>query len=88
MKNYLEIARRRWPDHAIGGNGRFAVDTPGWKNAKILLFATREEALRTIIDPRQCVIIDLDITGESILEKIPDRYDYEDRLKERREQRG
>jgi hypothetical protein len=79
---YLAVAKRRFPNRVVGGSGRWAVDTPSWGNAKILLFETREAAQRSILDSRLCVIIDLDVP-EKTLEEIPDRYSYEDRKWER-----
>jgi hypothetical protein len=82
MKNYLEIAKRRWTTHCIGGSGRWALHTPAaGPLSKILLFDSYAEALRHIVDPKQVQIIDLDVDGDALLRKVPDRY-YE------RERRG
>ena len=74
MTNYLEIAKRRWPSHCVGGNGKFAVYAPAaGPLSKILLFETHREASNAIIDPRYAQVIDL---GAPVvdLEKMPDRH--------------
>jgi hypothetical protein len=81
MSNYLEIAKRRFPSHCVGGNGRYAVYAPAaGPLSKILLFETHREASNAILNPRYAQVIDL---GAPVfdLEKMPDRH-YE------RERRG
>jgi len=85
MKNYLETAKRRWPTHCIGGNGRFALYTPAaGPLSKILLFDTYAEAQRHIVDPKAVQIVDLDFNMEAAINNMRDPYDQEDRKRERR----
>jgi hypothetical protein len=85
MNNYLEIAKRRFPSHCVGGNGRFALYTPSaGPLSKILLFDTHAEAVRQIVDPKCVQVVDLDFNIESALEKMRDPYDPEERRRERR----
>jgi hypothetical protein len=73
MSNYLEIAKRRWPTHCVGGTGRFAVVCEhAGPLSKILLYETRQEAARQILDPRYALIVDL-AEPTVDLEKMPDR---------------
>jgi len=75
MSNYLEICKRRFPSHCVGGNGRYAVYSPAaGPMSKILLFDTHTEAARQIVDPRYAQVVDLGVDGEALLAKIPDRH--------------
>jgi hypothetical protein len=88
VSNYLEIAKRRWSTHCIGGNGRFAVYSPAMGPlSKILLFDTYTEAVRQIVDPRNVQVVDLAVDGEELLARIPEIYDPEERRRARREAR-
>jgi hypothetical protein len=58
--NWLEIAKRKWTTHCIGGSGRFALYSPSMGPlSKILLCETRAEAEAQIVDPKECLIVDL-----------------------------
>lgn len=82
MNDFLELAKKRFPGHVVGGSGRWALYTPAaGKMGKILLFETRSEAAAQILDAKQVQIIDLSIDGAALLSRIPDRH-YE------RERRG
>jgi hypothetical protein len=74
LTNFLEVCKRRFPSHCVGGFGRYAVYAPAaGPLSKILLFETYREARNTIIDPRYAQVIDL---GAPVvdLEKMPDRH--------------
>jgi len=78
--NFLEAAKRRWPANCVGGSGRYALYTPSMEQfGKILLFETREEAERHIVDRKRVQIVDL---LEPVVPNIRD--DYEDRQWEKR----
>jgi hypothetical protein len=80
MNNYLEIAKRRWSTHCIGGSGRFAVYTPGMGPlSKILLCETREQAEAQIVDRRYAHVVDLGQDIEAI-----ERQEREDRRAEKK----
>jgi len=89
MTNFLEVAKRRWPDQVVGGSGRFAVYTPeAGPLGKILLFESRDEARAIILDPKRAHIVDLGgLSGDELLAKIPERYDPDEARRERREKR-
>jgi hypothetical protein len=88
MTNYLEIEKRRWTDNCIGGNSRYAVVCEhAGPLSKILLYETRQEAARQILDPRYARIVDL-AEPTVDLEKMPDRYDHEERRRERQQLRA
>jgi|HubBroStandDraft_6_1064221.scaffolds.fasta_scaffold2255990_2 hypothetical protein len=75
MSTYLEICKRRFPSHCVGGSGRYAVYAPAaGPMSKILLFDSYTEAARQIVDPRYAQVIDLGVDGEALLAKIPDRH--------------
>ena len=66
-QNWLEIAKKRFPAHVCGGNGRFALYTPAaGEMGKILLFENRSEAAAQILDPKQVQIVDLMPAPKSI----------------------
>jgi hypothetical protein len=74
LANFLEVCKRRFPTHCVGGNGRYAVYAPAaGPLSKILLFETYREARNMILDPRYAQVIDL---GAPLvdLEKMPDRH--------------
>jgi hypothetical protein len=89
MTNFLEVAKRRWPDQVVGGSGRFAVYTPeAGPLGKILLFESRDEAQAIILDPKRARVVDLGgLSGDELLAKMRDPYDPEEARRERREQR-
>jgi hypothetical protein len=77
--NYLEIAKRRWTTHCIGGSGRFAVYTPGMGPlSKILLCETRAEAEQQIVDPKLAFVVDLAV-AEAARERMESQAEREDR---------
>jgi hypothetical protein len=76
---WLSLAKRQWPNFVVVGSGRWAI--PSFN--KVLLFETRGEAERQILDHRQVTVIDLLPLDFS---KMPDRYyDREEARRERRE---
>jgi hypothetical protein len=89
MSNFLEAAKRRYPDQVVGGSGRYAVVTPcAGPLGKILLFESRDEAQAIILDPKRAHIVDLGgLSGDELLAKIPERYDADEARRERRESR-
>jgi len=66
---YLAIAKRKWPQACVGGSGRWALYSPCGPMSKILLFETREECERSIIDPRYAVAVDLRPVPMAVLER-------------------
>jgi hypothetical protein len=75
MPNYLEICKRRFPGHCVGGSGRYAVYSPAaGPMSKILLFDSYTEANLQILDPRYAQVVDLGINGDAMLERMPDRH--------------
>jgi hypothetical protein len=87
--NFLEAAKRRFPDMCIGGSGRFALYTPAaGKYGKILLFETREQAAAQILDPKRVQIVDLLEPAVPVCRTVPDAYDADEARRERRERRG
>jgi hypothetical protein len=78
--NWLEIAKRRWPTHCIGGGGRFAVYSPSMGPlSKILLFETRSDAEKQIVDPRFAHVVDLAQDIEAL-----ERQEREDRRQQKK----
>jgi hypothetical protein len=77
MQDFLEMAKRRFPSHVVGGYGRWALYTPSaGPMGKVLLFENRDAAAAQILDPKLVQIVDL------LAPNIRD--DWEDRQWERR----
>jgi hypothetical protein len=74
MSNFLERAKRQFPDAKIIGTGRFALlplDSP----KTVLLFETPDEARGMVVDESRVRITDLCApTLMETLAKMPDRY--------------
>jgi len=85
----LECAKRRFPDQCIGGTGRWALYTPAaGRFGKVLLFESRDEAQRHILDPKRVQVIDLLEPPVPVQRISGDFYDPEELRRERRENRG
>ena len=84
MESYLEKAKRLTNGRVVG-NGRYLLmplDSP----LTCFLFETRAEAERQVAQPERVRITDLDAPSlDDVLDRIPDRYDAEERKRARRE---
>jgi hypothetical protein len=85
MKNYVELAKRRWPNAAILGGGQFAVADIGESGRTLRVFLTdsRERQSSVALGCDHAVKVDLEFDAESALKKMRDPYDPEDRRRER-----
>jgi hypothetical protein len=83
QNNFLEIAKRRYPDCTICGAGRFAVVAlaNNGKPYRVFLCETQESQRAAAHFCDSSKFDDLSIDGAELLARIPDRY-YE------RERRG
>jgi hypothetical protein len=87
--NFLELCKRSFPGHVVGGSGRFALYTPAaGPMGKILLFENRDDAAAHILDLKRVQIVDLLEPATPLCRTIGDAYDPEELRRERREQRN
>jgi hypothetical protein len=86
--DWLSLAKQQFPGWTVGGVGRFALHSPafGKEFGKILLFETREECERNILDPKHAFCVDLMPATHCRI--IPDAYDPEEARRERRERQN
>jgi hypothetical protein len=89
--NYLETAKRRWPNVPIIGGGQFAVadiSENSGRTLRVFLVETREQQNAAALGCNRCDKIDLAVDGEKLLLDMRDIYDPSERKRERRQNRG
>lgn len=89
MTNFLEVAKRRWPNCPIQGSGRWAlcsISKETGRTLRVWLVGSQSEARRGALGCDRHEIVDLD-PPKSVLE-MHDRYEYEDRRWERQRRRA
>lgn len=85
MSNWLEIAKRKFPDAKIIGTGRWALqplDSP----KTVLLFESYLEARSQVQDETRVSITELKLEDDmDVLSRVRDVYDRDEARRERRE---
>jgi hypothetical protein len=87
MKNYHDIARRRWTNAPIIGTGRFAVmdvSEQTGRTLRVFLAETPEQQRAHALGCNHAIKVDLEFDAESALAKMRDPYDKDERRRERR----
>ena len=97
MANFLEIAKRRYPNCCIAGAGRYAVvefNCAGGQPYRVFMTETPEEQKRVALGFDHYEKVDLlqpvlaNVSGAEILARIRDVYDPSEAREERRANRA
>lgn len=86
MSNYLEQAKRRWPNAKIIGGGRYACVEGGvhWTQQRVWLDDSFEVAKRAQLGCERSSVVDLDFDAAAARERINAQAEREDRRQQRK----